>query len=319
MTELLLPINCPNEYGFADDTAVLKVWEDVHDLLSRQNAIFVVSGKPTEWFSVSVDASRIIRQVEWHIASREHPTAGVSYEEGYEDLTLRLHVEPAGTSDGIAGFPTDRFIEQLFLACNLAVPGSCAFTSPDHVIRLDSELIGASAHLGRFPIDDESIEADHWPEIRPVSFAEAWGWLQDDLSYDVELARTPAQVAIFTLIMLASRTPLDPDSILAVSRAIEALFGHDARENIRKAVDDRIERAFGQSVHFPRWFAQFYDQRSRIIHGGKQLLRPGLTHPKSPEAVEWMDAHTGPLTSGVRLLLASVNKMIRSGRRDLEA
>ena len=317
MSKLLIPIDIPNGSEFADDAAVLQMWEDVHALLSQQSAVFVVGREPTEWFGVSVDASGVVGSLKAQLERRTPPIPHLEPEEPERGLTLQLDVTCSGTSVSDDMFPTDRFVEQLFLACNLAEPGSCAFTGPESVISLDPALIDGACRLGRLPTVD-SLEADFWPELDPVSFKEAWDWLHEDLSYDVEVATTPAQIAIFTMVLLASRSPLDPDNIVAVVRAIEAIYGRGGRENITKTVEERIERTFGRPAQYPRWFRQFYDQRSRLVHGDRRLLRPGLTHPQTAEAITFLEEHLGPLEHGVRLVMASLYRMIRSKNRNLE-
>ncbi len=315
MKTLRVPIDEPNRNQLTDDAALLRMWEDVHTLLSKQSAVFVVAQDPNEWFGVSVDASHVVRSLRGEIEP-SIPTSGIERGQLRDRLMLELHITCSGAAVSYEQFPTDRFVEQLFLACNVAEPGSCAFTYPESSVPLDPALIESACRVGRIPSDD-SVDADLWPRWEPVSFKEAWEWLHEDLTYDIEVAETPSQIAIFTMVLLASRSPLDPDNLLASARAIEALFGQGTREGIVKTVERRIEETFGRSEQYPRWFREFYDKRSRLVHGDKKLLRPGVTHPKTPEAFEFLEEHLGPLEHAVRLIMASLSSMIRSRSRDL--
>jgi hypothetical protein len=317
MEELVMRVDAPNENEFADDGAVLRVWHEAHERLSTQRATFVVGKEATSWYGVTVDARAVLRFLEAELGRHASGSPTVRPPGLSEDLALRLHIEPSGTAETAAGFPADRFLEQLFVACNLAQAGSCAFTRGDAPIRLDPMLIESAYHLGRTP-DDESMETDFWPDLQPVTFTQAWEWLQEDLSYDTDVARTPAQMTVFSLLLLATRIPEDSDNILVIARAIEAIFGRGVRENISRTIEERIESRFGRSRGYPRWFRQFYDLRSRLVHGDNVLPRPGVGSFSSPEGFAFHDEHFGPVMHGMRLLLASLYEMIRLNRRDLD-
>lgn len=316
MKTLRVPIDEPNRNQLTDDASLLLMWEDVHTLLSKQSAVFVVAQDPTEWFSVSVDASHVVRSLREELGP-SIPTGRFERGQLRDRLVLELHITRSGAAVAYENFPRDRFVEQLFLACNLAEPGSCAFTYPESIdVPLDPAFIESACRVGRIPSDD-SVDADLWPRWEPVSFKDAWEWLHEDLTYDIEVAETPSQIAIFTMVLLASRSPLDPDNLLAAARAIEALFSQGTREGIVEIVERRIEETFGRSDQYPRWFREFYNKRSRLVHGDKRLLRPGVTHPKTPEAFKFLEEHLGPLEHAVRVIMASLTSMIRSRSRDL--
>jgi hypothetical protein len=312
-----LPIDAPNSAGLADDAAVLQLWEEVHALLSTRDMTFIVGREETSWFGVSVDARKVIQLLRTELERQQHPALYEQLPVQHDPLLLELRITPSGASTESTEFPLDRFVEQLFLACNLALPGSCGFTGAGTVVRLDSELLAGAFHLGRIP-GDESLIGNFWPPLEPVSFQEAWDWLHEDLSYDVQLAGTQAQKAVFTLLQLATRYPEDLDNILAVARVVEAIFGRGVRKEISRTVREGIEATFGRPREFPRWFNEFYDLRSRLIHGDTNLLRPGLRIPGTPEAFRVLEEHAGALEHGVRLLLAVVYRMIRLDCRDME-
>lgn len=315
MREYTVAIDAPNasQMGYAE--AALETWLEVKDVLSSSHAVFIVGAKETDWFGVSVDPDPVIHYLESQI--RDSSEDDPRFQQASADkLYLTLTVERSGELDPNMQFPLVRFLEQLFLACNLACPGSCGFSTGP--IRLDPVLLEVPFHQGRL-VSDDSLDAtgDHWPALKPVAFRHAWEWLHEDLSYDVEVAQTPAQLAVFSLLILASRIPEDPDNLLALSRAIEGIFGLGIKTNITSTLQRRIEHHFGPSPVFPKWFREFYDFRSRLIHGGT-ILRPGLSTPHSREAHAFLDAHLGAIEHGSRVLLAALYEMIRSNKRELD-
>jgi hypothetical protein len=167
-----------------------------------------------------------------------------------------------------------RFLQHVFLAMNLAIPGSCNFFRPIYVNFPDDSV--KPPHLSADEIASAAIEAASWgwPKIGHMSFDQTWRWVTAEIG-EIDLATTPSEKAAFTLLEFAGMdTAIDPGSILMLAQVIESLFVVET-EGVVRLLRERIDALLGSPQSHKRWISSFYQLRSRIAHGSAPLLRPG--------------------------------------------
>lgn len=175
----------------------------------------------------------------------------------------------------------ERFLQSLYLAMNLSVPGSCnlhrasflARRSPEKRIGLRTQRevwIDLSAEQLEFAY--QSALKRGWPPFQRVELAGAWEWLERNGTLGLDVAREPWHRALFTILRVGSQQSHGSDVILLCVQAIEALLGQGAPASVVKR---RVESVLGIPRTHKNWYRVLHDTRSRIVHGAAPIVRPG--------------------------------------------
>lgn len=195
-----------------------------------------------------------------------------------------------------------RFLENLYLAMNLSVPGSCnlyrtSFKSTRNyersVWRRRRETIRLD--LAAQPFEGAALFAVErgWPTHQPIDLRRTWKWLNQTGLLALDVGESPWQRAVFTLLRIGNLESQYPDAIFYCVQSIEALVseGVPAPASVTKR---RVESVLGVPRTHKNWFSDLQRIRSQVAHGTAPLVRlsgflntdPGNATKKSFENID---------------------------------
>lgn len=296
---------------------MIDIWEDVRDQFQDYSLVvpdFHAAGA-SRTYRLSIDPSDTIALI--HAAYpadgnlepfRERLRAS-GPTRTWSHLDFRINSEGNETPRGYSLI--GRLLQQLFLAMNLAVPGSCSLFSP---IFVNCNIEGVvPPHLPGSVFDDAAWMAKRWgwPHVQTLPFETTWAWVQNTL-WNVDSATRPHEKAAFTLLEIAPRDGVDPGSIMLLAQALESLFV-DETQGISKLLRERVEALFGRPTSHNKWMTKFYDLRSRVAHGSASFLRPGDYHFRDDDFNRMVDENHDLVFRAQAVLLATLQDMIVHG------
>jgi hypothetical protein len=304
----------------------LRIWTEVDSFFKSNNSDpFVVNRSPTEWYSISIDASAMVEYLraklnfETQLEEGSHPmSSGPSDLDAWRvdpTATLRpalrvsAHQQGATASDATPDRGLGRLLQQLFLAINIAEPGTCDFsvckTIGDEslkLLELDSEVLNIAFNYAR---------EFTWPTIESLPFEATWRWLHDDLQYDCDVAKTSSQKALFGLLRVCVRRRSVPYDLLIFAEAFEGLLVKPKSEPILATGRRRLNLLLGEFPEAPDWFDKLYDARSRLAHGSAPIIRPDEMAFENPEVKALLEQMFGPEWEATAALLALLQDLVR--------
>lgn len=193
-------------------------------------------------------------------------------------IVLTFHdAESANLDDTVI----ERFLQNLYLAMNLSVPGSCNLHRASFVARRSHEKRNELQTQREVWIDLSAEQLEHayqsalrrgWPPFQRIELAGAWEWLERNGPLALDVAREPWHRALFTILRVGSRQSDEPDVIQLCVQAVEALLGQGAPASVVKR---RVESVLGIPCTHKSWYRELYDTRSRFVHGAAPIVRPG--------------------------------------------
>ncbi|MFN6566053.1 hypothetical protein [Dendronalium sp. ChiSLP03b] len=322
---------------------IREFWEDAIKVLSASNLIIMPYKTAQQNYLIEIDASDVISYLK-AVEVCEHDPAvfcqrmseqmelgyhmlnsilklQLKYEQGNETEQDRLHVV------------VSKFLQQLFLAMNLALPGSITVHSAEYLepnalepnfSSLLSSTPGIQLNVLKPPeMSGSSLESAFihalnrgWPPLAQIPFQTVWSWLSEELPYSLDLAEKPHHKALFTLLRITSTQTNETDTILLIAQALEALFV-DGKEGIGSTLKQRLELVLGTPKSHKNWFSKFYSRRSQIAHGSMPILRPNNLYDwDEPSIEEFIQEFYEPIDEAVAVLLAVLQDLIRNNARE---
>jgi hypothetical protein len=300
-----------------DDVEQLRsTWLGVQDTFSAlEGQPLLPTESPEEWFGVRLDVSDVLRQID------ERELTEPSYPDGFGNSAwIDIDVHPLHTPDSeLASLPlVQRFVEQLWLALNIAHPASLeleqsVYAEPNDV------AVPPALSAGGFLEAFQGAQKDSWPPLRTLPFRSTWDWLHGEMIHDLFVAKTPLQVALFSLLQLARRDPFDPANVLSIAQALEALIT-PGKESIGSTLRTRVRMILGDPSSRKSRLTNFYDLRSRIVHGSYPLVRftDGYVPPLRPEIGRWVKEVNTATNDGLALLLALLQDLVANDAHSYE-
>lgn len=305
--------------GNADTLQVLDAWKQLQ-LLTAPNASppIILSRGADSAFQISIDASDVVDCLEREASDDEDAIEArleSQLAEGLHPMRGSLLIDVVEVSGrGDMRMPMQllgRFLQQIFLAMNLSVPGSANFYASRYTEQADNDYpppdLSSSILEGAYA---KACERG-WPCFRPVTVRQSWNWLQEAMSYDLDVARAPVDRALFAVLHVCEPQEVDAENILRVAQAFEALFA-GGRESIGSVLHQRMEAVLGAPMSHKRWFNKFYDLRSRIAHGDVPVLRPGKYYDigESSQIEQYIAEFWEPMDQAVAALLAVLQDLV---------
>lgn len=291
-------------------------WLDVQDTFSAlEGQPLLPTESPEEWYGVRLDVSDVLQQID------ERELIEPSYPDGFGNSAwIDIDVHPLYAPDSeLTSLPlVQRFVEQLWLALNIAHPASLELEQSVYAEPNDVAVppaLSASGFLEAF----QGAQRDGWPPLRTIPFRSTWDWLHGEMIHDVCVANTPLQVALFSLLQLSRRDPFDPANILSISQALEAIVA-TGKENIGSTFRTRVQTILGDPSTRKSRLTNFYDLRSRIVHGDYPLVRltDGYVPPVRPEIGRWIKEVNTATRDGLALLLALLQDLAANNAHGYE-
>lgn len=218
------------------------------------------------------------------------------------------------------------FLHLIFLAMNLASPGSCDFWKT--TIRWKDESQGEQTSRtfleGIVPeLAAQKSNELQWPPLEIIPIRKVWNWLQSLSISEASFSRSNVERAVFAMLHVCTdrEENISQADLVWLAHALESLF--DTPESgISKALRDRIFLVLGTpSTNLKRikkMLTSFYDLRSAFVHGDSEIPNPMYhrsTDEKYDNLVEEMTKHKEFV---LLIVIATLQKMIANNWHAIE-
>jgi len=237
------------------------------------------------------------------------------------EVTVRGQLEPQGSRMVVAEQCLVRFLGDFFTMMNLASPGCCHLfrarvcrgsLEDGTLVHLSSELLDCAMWVAR---------REGAPEIRSLPLASVVSWFDSLNIGGRQVAASRMERALFALLHVSTKDPGSPDVLMWLAHAIEALYDTTPGQVTRSLVN-RVQRVLGIPADkrrlINRRLRDFYDLRSRFVHGDLAVARPDHIDILGDE----MSSHWGvlcpPIQFGAELLLATLQRHISAGWKQID-
>lgn len=210
------------------------------------------------------------------------------------------------------------YLSFVFLAVNLSCPGAAQFwdweirtRSERHRLRWSSHLFDAVWHE----------ETPSWVAPRVIHFEQVWNWLMHTGVAASQVAHTPTQRAVLSLMNASWTEFYSPTTIVWLSSAIEALYGLPPG-GLSSALKRRTAQLFQLdpvgAKKAGRDLGGFYEARSRIVHGSFSVIHPLHNDIVDRSVDDIYDALASLQTLGTAFVVGTLQRMIEQGWLSLE-
>lgn len=282
-------------------------WKEINTYFSSSHAKpFLVGRDPLHWWNVTLDAREMVESLHecWQEALAGDPVPGLGSNQG-----ITLSFTPAGesTPEAHLGDLPARFLQQLFLAANCVDPWILDLSGVTGIGRETKSLSNETLQYAWL------LRPTEWPPLETIPFAASWEWFHEDLAYHIDIAETPSQIATFAMLRLCMEHRDSYDHVVLVSQALETLL-RPQRGSVTRSLADRIEEILGVPLGEEKWFNDFYQTRSRIVHGSAPIIRPGVDY-SNPAVRKLEDGLYDQTNRALGVLLSLIQKLISSNRR----
>ena len=198
--------------------------------------------------------------------------------------------------------------QELFIVLNMCTEGA------GHLNRarcLEPES-ARDLRLGYYgdAIESAWVEAREWgwPKLSQLPFKSVWAWLEQSGFRNCSIASAPVHKALVTFLELAQHESLfEPLEVLLLAQSLETLMVGGSG-SIGKMLKNRIHLVLGEPTSHKKWITDFYNLRSRIIHGDYPLVRSGVI--QEAESVEYSQKFWRPLDRAIAVLIGLLQNLI---------
>lgn len=203
------------------------------------------------------------------------------------------------------------FVQQLVLAMNIALPGSCQI--------LNASYEGEGAESFEPPQIDSSIftngwlsafDAD-WPILKPLKFSDVWKWLDTQCTSQTDTALSTVNKVMFCLLELAHQSSsYSSSNVLLVSHMLE-LFGKMENDVNHNLLRERISIILGQPSDKADSFNELYRMKQSLIRSEQPVRRPALVyHDADDEILQQLEMHNSPVEQALAIVLALLQDLV---------
>lgn len=217
-----------------------------------------------------------------------------------------------------------RFLQNLYLAMNLSVPGSCNLHRASFQARPTARtrrIYSRGEQDVWLDLTAEDLESawhsalkHGWPRLERIDLVKTWEWLERVGALAVDVAREPWERALFTILRVGSPQSHDPDLIQLCVQAVEALLGEGAPVSVIKR---RVEFVLSAPNTNKGWYNELHKTRSKLAHGAAPLVRPGSwLREEEPggEVLKYLDQ----IDQACAVLLALIQALVLKNARTFQ-
>lgn len=215
---------------------------------------------------------------------------------------------------------------QIFLAMNLAVPGSCDFYSAavsplssdgndprkEELLLLTGSVFEGAAELG---------EKWNWPILQDLPIQKVLGWIQQIGLPESHFAHFTTERAIYGLLHVCNQTDISPSEVVWLAQALETLFD-TPQAGISKVLRERIFLVLGEpsenSKKIKKAINAFYDYRSRYVHGEIPIPNPMSLRLSDSSLDDFINELMEHVDLAILLVVAALQKLIIQGGSNFE-
>ena len=307
-----------NSTGFYDQNykyakKVADLWAEVSVIFNNYILLTHALEKPDKiGYKITVDTSDIVSFFKSRIAK-------VDNEDYYSDLSdfyLKISLHTLDDGEMISGVGAlslniiNRFLQDLFIAMNLAFPTSFNLWYGEFYEKIESyDIIAYAPFYSVIPLKYalEINEIWNYSKIKKLSFSKAWSWINKVGIPGVGVAKNVGQKTCFILLNLCNSSEFIIENSLSMSRGFEIILSNSS-QGISKEMKERFELLFGTPSENKKWFSQFYQLRSRVIHGELPVTRNSREFSFQNE--EFLLEYEKPYNQAFAMYLSLLQKMI---------
>lgn len=298
---------------------IIALWEQINEFFSSYKiAVRTHDISKVAEYLVDMDASQVIKDLRLH--HELETTSGdraEQLEKVYSNLKrgitlvfrLRPINKPAVDCPHTPRRLVDLLLQEIFIAANLCLPASCKFYKITDLDREDSPP--PSLYCFYFEDCARFGRDEKWPKYSQIPFENAWLWLMGCGIHDLDIAATPVQRALFSLLEMARCDDFNITEVLLISQALDGLLVKK-EEQKQQTLGRRIANLIGTPSKQQNWVKEFYNLRSAIAHGSYPIVRAHSAHENSPEVAEYHEQYFVPLVRAIAALIAILQDMILS-------
>jgi len=203
------------------------------------------------------------------------------------------------------------FLQQLMLAMNIALPGSCqildatyegkdstSFEPPEF-----ESMVFTNGWLSAFNAD--------WPILKPLKFADVWAWLTERKTSETDTAISMVNKVMFCLLELAQHTQVNKlTNALLVSHMLE-MFGKMENDVNHHLLRERIIIILGNPSDKADSFNELYRMKHSLIRSEQPVRRPSMIyHDADDEVLQQLEMHNSPIEQALAIVIALLQDLV---------
>ena len=207
----------------------------------------------------------------------------------------------------------ESFVYDVFLALNLALPGSCDFYLSTVTSNLEKfpDKVELSHHW--FELSYANTYEGKWPASIQLPLPAVRDWLQQIRSGLAQVPNNQMEKVLFALWHICAASDISPPTVVWLFYALETLFDTQPGENLR-ALQRRISAMLSATEKdlkiLKKELRVLYDLRSSFVHGGLEVIHPMHGTLLDPRADERYWRVAKPCEFGFSVLLRSLQEVI---------
>lgn len=299
----------------------IRTWETACDILNRGTILFGDTA-----YDYDVNLSPVIRRLKYTYSVMKRIYARTPPNFNFADfrhtpVSIRFNLvckNTPQTMNGDKAFFVTHILSDIFVAMNIAFPGSCNFYSTriKSKRRYPAERFRLSSNPFEMALLDS--KAGKWPRVDIIPITQCHSWLKAIRPRLNLIPQNRMERVLFALLHIA-REEISPPTIIWLFYAFEALFDTKVGENFRSLID-RIALLLNptdtQLAYLRRTMRELYNLRSSFVHGGMEVFHP-FAHEISDKSVESVYYKLmGNCNNGFRILLSCIQEVVRQNWRE---
>jgi hypothetical protein len=301
-----------------DSTAIVTLWRSIGSTLGKKNFSAQANTKAgVKSYEVTLDMSSLLAAMEKAASSGSFDAYRSSHiKDASVSLAASLSLGIDGTQDSEEAYAVATiFLQQLVLACNLALPGSFQM--------LGARFSGEGAHLVEAGVADSLIFngarnslKDGWARQSAPAFDAVWQWLADaEVSHTHTAIKGINKVLMTQLKVAEQRQEYSARTVLLVLFQLEMLLDchtrNDAvllRKRLRMLLPDVPDRA--------DCIREIFNVRSELFTGTQPVHRPPLlTHTVRDELEEQLGQYNMAVVNASAMVLRLLQQLVSNKAR----
>ncbi len=307
--------------GGVDATAkIISMWQLVEGFFTARN--FVVEdpyrGQLGE-YRISLDAGPLINLMQ--MAQKTNESFDIYRQMHATDSSIAINSELHITVEALNArtepysvyHAASVFIQQLLLAMNLSLPGSCQF--------LGTRFTGSQAH--RFEAQDFDSKAfydawlsasEHgWPKLQELEFEKVWQWFEKAGTSERNTAITTINKVLIDMLKIAQqRYRYGARTAMLVGNQLEMLVGTSDDHDMRH-LRERVSLILGRPPESADCFKELYRLREALFKGEHPVRRPALVyHNADEEIMQQLAQHNSGVEKALAVVLSLLQDLVQS-------
>lgn len=211
--------------------------------------------------------------------------------------------------DGFLNHYIEEFFEDLFLAMNIAFPGSLDLYNTYYKLSGRDENIKIFSYSSFFFEGCWSTFREwNWPNIKIIEIEKVWKWIKDIGLVNKVIGKTPIQRSLISILNQSGVEEIQSQFLLT-AQALESLLVEE-NESVSKLLRERITSIIGWPDKDTKWLQKFYNIRSRIIHGDSEIMRITFNDIIDFECDEYYHKYLQTLKKVTAVYIALIQELV---------